>query len=117
MDEKRVIGYLNDLCAEADRHANPDMVNSLPGMVKHYYANVFKLRVMTPEGWMRDFPGAAQAVMNGLLEADDKEQLRQRVAALEALIASLSNGHNPAVTAGEPGCDAGVEWLAQKDNS
>src|SRR5215470_13987985 len=80
MDETRIIGYLDGLCAEADREASPEAVNGLPGMVKHYYVNVFKARLLTPDSWLRDYPGAAAAVWRDLAEADDVESQRRTLA-------------------------------------
>jgi cell shape-determining protein MreC len=77
MDETRIIRYLDGLCAEADREASPESVNGLPGMVKHYYVNVFKARLLTSESWLRDYPGAAAAAWRNLTEADDSEAQRR----------------------------------------
>src|SRR5262245_62859025 len=80
MDETRIIRYLDGLCAEADREASPEAVNGLPGMVKHYYVNVYKARLLTPDAWVRDYPGAAAAAWRNLTEADDSEAQRRTLA-------------------------------------
>jgi len=84
MDETRIITYLDGLCAEADQHGSPEVVNGLPGMVKHYYVNVFKARLLTPESWLRDYPGAAAAVWRNLSEAESAEAHQRALAETRA---------------------------------
>lgn len=69
---KKVITALEKAIAEAER--NPAALNSLPGYVRSYAANVQMLGTMTQEQYLRDFPHAATLVLESVQQAETKKQ-------------------------------------------
>lgn len=66
----RVIQWVKELLAEAEKDKVPDKINALPGMVKHFYINVVKLKALTEAQWLRDYPNSATAALELLTEAE-----------------------------------------------
>lgn len=70
--------FVTAICTQADKafkEGQPALLNRVAGQpsVKHYYDNVFKLKALTHEQWVRDYPAQA-ADVNALREAYDAEQ-------------------------------------------
>jgi predicted RNA-binding Zn ribbon-like protein len=77
---KQVIAYMNEAIENAEQDANPTAVNSLPGMVKHYYVNVVKAKTMTESSWLRDHVNAASAVWDTIVSLKEAEEQKQAIA-------------------------------------
>lgn len=88
-DGKALVTYLESQFVEADRTGNLEALNALPGMVKHYYTNVYKLRVMTSEQWIKDFPFSAQSAWENKTFTEKQAQQEQTVTETAAQTSEL----------------------------
>ena len=54
-DGYKYIEWMEAQFVEADQSNDVRLLNSLSGDSQHYYVNVYKMKTMTPEGWLRDY--------------------------------------------------------------
>lgn len=71
-DGQRVLGYIKTQIAEAEGKGNVDALNGLPGMIKHFVANVHLAKTITEAQWLNDYNYAAGSIFGLLVEADQK---------------------------------------------
>lgn len=99
-DGKRVLAALESAIKGAGN--NLAKLNDMPGYVKHYLANVVKLKSMTQETWLRDYSGSAELVLERLNEADATKAQQK---------ATVASGIDEALAAFEKRLLAKVETL------
>ncbi len=58
-DGRKLVAFIESQFVEADKTNNLEVLNSLSGMIGHYYTNVYKLGTMTADKWVKEFPNAA----------------------------------------------------------
>lgn len=79
-DGQRVVNTLDQWVAEALKDPNPEKFNSMGGHVKHYGANVIMLKSIKPTDWIAEHNTAAEAVMDVLREAEEKQKVTEQAA-------------------------------------
>lgn len=86
-DGQRVIAYMESACREAEAKDDVEALNALSGPIKHYYVNVFKLKLLPAWHWLEDFGNAAQAILRNITEA---EAAQQEAVADKAAVSALA---------------------------
>lgn len=76
-DGQKVVDTLNQWVTEALKDPNPDKFNSMGGHVKHYGTNVIMLKSIKPTDWIAEHNTAAEAVMDVLNEAAQKQKVTE----------------------------------------
>lgn len=90
-DGARVLSYMHEQIDQAEA-GSLAMLNALPGPIKHFYANVVKLRAMTEAEWLRDFATDAGAILRGIVQLDEaKAQQAAETAEKARIVESLDD--------------------------
>lgn len=88
-DGRKLVEFIESQFVEADRTNNIEALNNLSGMIGHYYVNVFKLKSMTAERWVKDYPNAAHNAWAAKEYHEAKAQESQTVAETAATTNTL----------------------------
>ena len=54
-DTEKLLKWIEAQFIEADSGRDVESLNNQSGYIKDFYANVYKLRTLTPERWVKDF--------------------------------------------------------------
>src|SRR5690606_11093489 len=94
-DGYRYINWIESQFAEADQSNDVRLLNSLSGDSQHYYVNVYKMKVMTPEAWLRDYKNSiARNGYRNYLYAQEQVERQSQLEATTQKAVELEQGMN-----------------------
>lgn len=94
-DGYKYIEWMEAQFTEADQSNDVRLLNSLSGDSQHYYVNVYKMKTMTPEGWLRDYRNSiARNGYRNYLYAQEQVQQQSQLEANTQKAAELEAGMN-----------------------
>lgn len=92
-DGYKYIAWMEAQFTEADLSNDVRLLNSLSGDSQHYYVNVFKMKTLTPEGWLRDYRNSiARNGYRNYLFAQEQVQQQSQLEANTQKAAELEAG-------------------------
>lgn len=107
---KKLQAFIENQFTEADQKGDTVALNRLSGHIGAYYVNVYKMKVLTPEAWMRDlghsfaraawrdleFAEAQQAQAEAVKETSGQvSELAAKLDTLAAALADIQSQLNP----------------------
>lgn len=90
-DGRKLVEFIEGQFIEADRTNNIEALNNLSGMIGHYYVNVYKMKAMTPDRWVKDYPNAAHNAWAAKEYLEAQAQESQTVAETAAATTTLAD--------------------------
>jgi hypothetical protein len=79
-DGRALVTFIESQFLAADKNNDIAALNSLSGMIGHYYVNVHKLHTMTPAQWVKDYPNGAMGAWSAKQFVESKQQEAQQIA-------------------------------------
>lgn len=93
-DGQKLVEFIESQFIEADRENNLEILNNLSGMIGHYYVNVYKARVMTPERWVKEYPNGAMNAWAAKAYLESQQQQAETVQETATKTSDLENQLN-----------------------
>ena len=96
-DTEKLLKWIEAQFIEADSGRDVESLNNQAGYIKDFYANVYKLRTLTPERWVKDFANsralraweAMEYTESQMQEQQDNAEARDKVTVLETELAKI----------------------------
>jgi hypothetical protein len=94
-DGYKYIEWMEAQFTEADQSNDVRAINSLSGDSQHYYVNVYKMKTMTPEGWLRDYKNSiARNGYRNYIYAQEQVEKQSQLEATAQKTLELESGMN-----------------------
>lgn len=94
-DGQKFIAWMEAQFIEADQANDIRLINSLSGDIQHFYTNVYKMRMLTPEAWLRDYKNSiARNGYRNYLYAQEQVQQQSQLEATTQKAVELETGMN-----------------------
>lgn len=94
-DGYKYIAWMEAQFTEADQSNDIRLLNSLSGDIQHYYVNVFKMKMMSPEAWLRDYKNStARNGYRNYIYAQEQVEAQSQLEATTQKAVELEAGMN-----------------------
>lgn len=94
-DGYKYLAWMEEQFAEADQSNDVRLLNSLSGDSQHYYVNVYKMKTLTPEAWLRDYRNSiARNGYRNYIYAQEQVERQSQLEATTQKAAELEAGMN-----------------------